>query len=305
MDEQENAPRPQVVVGADGSTGAAHAMRWAAGLAGSLDADVVVVHAIGLLEERHGPGVSTAERRAELEALAESWCRPFAASGCRHRLELADGHPVDVLLRAAERSGASLVVVGCRGVGDNPALALGSTSLKLLQAADRPVLVVPAPRRPVPPGAATLGTILVGVDRSRPALAALERATDLAAAFGASLTAVEVRESAPTFPLGPSAAVTSAGEEAAVERDQAFLEDRARAIRARGVAVDVMVRDGDPAAELLAAAGELGVDLVAVGTRGRGGPADLLLGSVARTVAGRSVRPTLVVPAPAGEPEPR
>jgi Universal stress protein family len=37
-----------------------------------------------------------------------------------------------------------------------------------------------------------------------------------------------------------------------------------------------------------------------VGTRGLGGPADLLLGSVARTVADRARRPTLVVPATAG-----
>jgi hypothetical protein len=47
-------------------------------------------------------------------------------------------------------------------------------------------------------------------------------------------------------------------------------------------------------------AGRMERERIVVGTRGRGGPGELLLGSVARTVADRARRPTLVVPVAAG-----
>ena len=301
MQQHETAARRQIVVGVDGSPGSQHALRWAGRLAQLLSADVVVVHAVGLLEERHEPGTSAAARRAELRKLVEhEWCAPLTTADCPHQVEVRDGSPVDVLLGVAATSGASLVVTGCRGVGDNTALALGSTSLKLLQAARLPVLVVPEPDRGARPvaGDGGLDVVMVGFDRSPAALVALWVATDLAALSGASLAVVEVLESVPTFPLGPSTTEASAGEESAADRAQSFLDEQAAAIGARGVEVRTFVRTGEPAGALLDLADELDATLVAVGTRGRGGVDELLLGSVARTVADRARRPTLVVPDP-------
>jgi nucleotide-binding universal stress UspA family protein len=214
---------------------------------------------------------------------------------------LRDGHPVDVLLGAADNEQAALIVVGSRGVGANPALALGSTSLQVLHAAGLPVLVVPDRREGAGPADGLAPRpILVGVDRSEPAFAALDLAADVAGLVGGSLSVVEVIDYVPPFPLGPTTAVTSEGEEQAPKRVMALVEAEAQDIRARGVGVQVVVRSGDPAPTLLQVADDVDADLVVVGTRGRGGPADLLLGSVARTVADRARRPTLVVPAAAG-----
>ena len=80
----------------------------------------------------------------------------------------------------------------------------------------------------------------------------------------------------------------------------ALLEAEVRGVRARGVGVQVVVRSGDPAATLLEVADDVDADLVVVGTRCHPRPDELLLGSVARTVADRARRPTLVVPATAG-----
>jgi nucleotide-binding universal stress UspA family protein len=66
------------------------------------------------------------------------------------------------------------------------------------------------------------------------------------------------------------------------------------------LAMQVVVRSGDPAGTLLDVAEDIDADLVVLGSRGRGGPEDLMLGSVARTVADRVCRPTLVIPAAAG-----
>jgi len=52
------------------------------------------------------------------------------------------GHPLSVLLHYAAKQGASLLVVGARGVGDMLEQALGSTSRGLLARADVPVAVV-------------------------------------------------------------------------------------------------------------------------------------------------------------------
>jgi nucleotide-binding universal stress UspA family protein len=290
-----------IVVAVDGSDTAQEALRWAVALAEALGAEVVAVHAVGLLEALHDPGMPEHAWRAGLRDVVETtWCAPLAKARCPHRVELRDGHPVDVVLGAVDDEHAVLLVVGSRGVGTNPAMALGSTSLRVLQAARVPVLVVPDARDGAPlGGSVALRRILVGLDRSEPSFAALELASDVADLLGGSLSVLEVIDYVPPFPLGTSTAVTGKGEEQALERAIGLLESEVRDIRTRGVSAQVIVRSGDPAPTLLAIADDVDADLVVVGTRGRGGPADLLLGSVARTVADRARRPTLVVPATA------
>jgi nucleotide-binding universal stress UspA family protein len=51
-----------------------------------------------------------------------------------------------------------------------------------------------------------------------------------------------------------------------------------------GLHADTSIRQGDPAAEILAAAGDWSADLIVIGTRGQTGLTRLLRGSVARKV---------------------
>jgi nucleotide-binding universal stress UspA family protein len=292
--------KDRIVVGVDGSPGAEAALVWAMRLGDALDADVVAVHAVGLVEAAHQlEERAKAWRAGGRDVTDHEWCARLVDADVAHRIEVIDGDAVDVLLNASEQEQAALVVLGARGVGDRPELALGSTSLRVLQVTRVPTLVIP--------GTASAGTapsqlrhVLVGIDRSPASLAALEVAAELAAVLGGSLSVVEAFEFDPPFPLGPSAADTSRGEEHALERTAAAVEELVREIRARGIAVQVVVRSGDPAATLLQIADDVDADLVVVGSRGGGDPADPLLGSVARSVVARGRRPTLVVPAAAG-----
>ena len=59
-----------------------------------------------------------------------------------------------------------------------------------------------------------------------------------------------------------------------------------------------LVRDGDPAATILAAAAELGCDMIVMGTHGRSGLERLLTGSVAETVMRQARCPVLVLRSP-------
>ena len=67
----------------------------------------------------------------------------LAAAGVKTETVVAEGRPVEVLLEAAEKHGAAMIVVGSHGAGAMSAAFLGSTVLKLLHHGKLPVLVVP------------------------------------------------------------------------------------------------------------------------------------------------------------------
>ena len=139
-----------IVVGVDGSANSLDAVRWTARLASALGADVVAVHALGLLDqlEPDGPQVPTQPHRDEIAAKVQGdWTAPLAEAGVSHRCLLHDGNPVDVMLHAIEEVGADLVVLGSRGIGGSPALLLGSTSSQVAQHASCPVTIVPSSER--------------------------------------------------------------------------------------------------------------------------------------------------------------
>ncbi len=137
----------RIVVGLDGSEHSRRAAAWAAGLATTVDAEVVGVHALGLLH--HTPAgalVPSDTHRDEIrDQLETSWCAPFRDAAVTYRTELREGNPVATLLDLADDLDADLLVVGSRGVGGFPGLLLGSTSTQVAQHAHRPVVIVPEP----------------------------------------------------------------------------------------------------------------------------------------------------------------
>jgi nucleotide-binding universal stress UspA family protein len=140
----------RILVGVDGSDNGKRALEWAMLLAGQADAEVIAVHAIGLLAHLGpGPAVPSHAHLQELRQTFETeWCAPLRHSPVRYRLQLVDGAPVQVLLSVAESEKIDVIVVGSRGVGGFPELNLGSTSHQLAQHAECPVLIVPADRQP-------------------------------------------------------------------------------------------------------------------------------------------------------------
>ena len=124
-----------VLIGVDGSRNSLRALEWAGHLASALDAEVLAVHAFGLLDQLEAEHVR--------KAFETEWCAPLDRLGVRNRRRLVDGTPSMTLLRVAEEESVDLVVVGSRGVGGVPELQLGSTSLQIVQHARVPVTVVP------------------------------------------------------------------------------------------------------------------------------------------------------------------
>ncbi len=132
-----------VLVGVDGSDTSARALHVAATLASRLNAELVVVHAVGLMSVIDGRHVPSEGRHDELAALlSDRWCQPLAGvEGLRWRAVLVHGPPTEVMLNQADDLAAALVVVGSRGIGSEK--LLGSTSHHLVHHCTRPVVVVP------------------------------------------------------------------------------------------------------------------------------------------------------------------
>jgi nucleotide-binding universal stress UspA family protein len=140
----------RIVVGVDGSENGRRALRWAMLFGVQFRAEVVAVHAIGLLAHLgDGPPVPSQQHLDELrEAFETDWCAPLRDSEIANRRILVDGAPVPVLLATAEREEADLIVLGSRGIGGFPELLLGSTSHQVAEHTNRPVLIVPPDRSP-------------------------------------------------------------------------------------------------------------------------------------------------------------
>ena len=134
--------------------------------------------------------------------------------------------------------------------------------------------------------------ILVPLDGSELAELALVPAALLARRFNAQLWLIFVLV---PVPLESGSSVRLA--RAAVDQAQEYLQDVQRRFEADGLAVRAIVRWGDPAGEILAAAQEGHADLIAMATHGRGGLGRWMIGSVADRVVRTATIPVLVVPA--------
>jgi nucleotide-binding universal stress UspA family protein len=138
-----------IVCGTDGSADAQHAVDYTARLAQQLGAEVVLVHAIGLLEhmpiDAAHPGVTTGDQAREL--LRSDWSQVLRDLGILHTCHAEEGPPLLALPRIAEQIRADLLIVAShgsgRGSGRSSALPLGSTAHGMIELAAIPVLVVP------------------------------------------------------------------------------------------------------------------------------------------------------------------
>jgi nucleotide-binding universal stress UspA family protein len=145
-------------------------------------------------------------------------------------------------------------------------------------------------------------SILVGVDRSEHARAAVSDAADIARADGAALTLMTVYSSQlswvmTTVPGGVSQETIEDVIDSARTEAQATL-DAACAIVPADIRVRALLVDGRPAEAILEEAESAGHDLIVVGSRGRGDATSILLGSVSHQVLHRSGIPVLVVHVP-------
>jgi nucleotide-binding universal stress UspA family protein len=135
-----------IVVGIDGSSPAERAMTFAADLAETLGAELVVAHATASPEPLYPPYVEPEVDLDTRRAFAEGWCAPLRARGVDHELVVVAGDPRQALPEVVAQRSADLLVVGSRGRGPLATVLLGSVATSLAQQGRSPVTIVPPER---------------------------------------------------------------------------------------------------------------------------------------------------------------
>ena len=142
------------------------------------------------------------------------------------------------------------------------------------------------------PAPARIRKLLLATDLTEASAAATDEALGLASSLGAAVLAVAVIDPGSlSLPGGRFRARVDQVRER-LERDAQGLVERGREL---GVEVSFLVWTGDPGDQIVAAAEAEEVDLVLVGSHGRGAVGRLFLGSVSEHVVRNAPCPVLVV----------
>jgi nucleotide-binding universal stress UspA family protein len=278
-----------LVVGVDGSAASNVAVAWAARDAAMRNVPLTLVHTLSTYVPTYpqiplpgGVAVWQEDNGRQVLEEATKLARDSAGRAVEIATELKSSPPIPTLVKLSED--ADMVVVGCRGRGAVGRVLLGSVSSGVLHGAVCPVVIVPADQPEIRDDA----PVLVGIDGSPASELATAIAFDEASRRGVDLRAVHAWSDVEVLDLEgldrPALEVES--EQILAERLAGWQE------RYPDVAVQRLVVYDRPARELVNQSKS--AQLVVLGSRGRGGIARMLLGSVSNAVVHSVHTPVIV-----------
>jgi nucleotide-binding universal stress UspA family protein len=246
-------PPTSVLAAVDFSEGSRAALSLAARLAVHCSARLHVLHAedplLGAAASHQGIDLERQTRDELHRFVAAAWPASIASP----QLDVAAGPAHDVVLDAAHRHHADVVVVGSRGMSGASRFVFGSTAENVLRAADVSVLVVPPgwTLDGTAPDLTGVGPLVAGLDLSPASARAAAAAAWLAATLHTWLEVVHVVGAAPVLERWRAHA-----DEALQHRMDVARNEVARIVKglAGTVPVETRVETGDVAERLAAVA---------------------------------------------------
>ena len=280
-----------VLVPLDGSELSERSIPYASALASALNTKLVLMIAAYISEiPAHGRWSD------EMLSRPEDICTEYLET-VRKRFGIAAdlvakiGYPHEMITEAAQETSASCIVASTHGRSGFSRWMYGSTVRSLLHTSRVPVLAI-GKNVPALAGAFQPRHVMVPLDGSELAEAALPYATELAGAFSAKSTLIRVAPfSVEAYPMMVPQMYWPDLDKELVASAQAYL---AKVASAAGKPVELHVLQGPRADALLTFAQENAVGLVVMATHGRAGVQRAILGSTAdRMLEGQA--PVLLV----------
>jgi nucleotide-binding universal stress UspA family protein len=257
----------------------AHALRYAAEIAGCRHSPVIALYAAWWDAPPYFTPARIARLEKEFQAAhrdAEHNLNAFVVSALGGMSGVTtcvvEALPADGILRTGQRNGASLIVMGTHGRSGWNRWTLGSVAERVLRESPVPVLTVRSPlRQPI-------RKILCPVSDTPESRRALEEASRYGACFGAMVTAFHVHE--------PEAAASIPNLCAWIPAEQ-----RARC------QLQELVRRGNAAEEIIRLAADEEFDLLVIGAARRRFFEGMVLGNTTLKAVRHAYCPVLTVSA--------
>lgn len=212
---------------------------------------------------------------------------------------IGEGFPADEIISTAKEIGADLTVVGSKGLTASRLFMLGSVSQKVIKYAPCSVLLAkPAPQ----PDEPRVARVILATDGSENAIEAARFLSSFHLADDAEIILLNVVQQLRGISRFSSAQPAMEQiRQSRLENAQRLLQDT-QSYLGTGAKATTVIREGDPAEQILQASSENNADLIVVGSKGLGGIKLFLLGSVSQRVCRYSDRSVLLVKMRHGSP---
>ena len=293
-----------MLVPLDGSRLAEAVLPVTAAFARALGAKVTLLHVV----EPAAPATVHGDVHLTQAAEAETYLRGvagwMAAQGV-HAEGLVDqgGDVAAVIASRAASLEADLIILCTHGRGEVRVLLFGRVAEQVLARGTIPVLLM-APTAVRREETFTVRRLLVSLDGSGMAEAALPAAVVLARGFSAEILLIMVVPTVATITddraaaarLMPTAGAALLDAEAA--QAATYLEGVKTRLAREGIAVSAVVKRGEPVRVLLDRLARPDTDLIVMATHGRSGVSAVWAGSVASRIVAQAARPVLLIRIP-------
>jgi nucleotide-binding universal stress UspA family protein len=295
----------KILVPLDGSDTAAAVIPFVLEISSQASAKLVLVTAVqqvGVWDATLTMQVMEREEELAQQYLAEQ-AEQLRAAGASVDTRITRGEAAEGVLSIADSEGADLVAISTHGRSGVSRWLFGSVASRILQSCTTPVLFL-HPKTGEDKGAPgpVIKKILVPLDGSDLAGSIVPEVEEFARSMGASLVFFNAVSPITTYPGFETAQATSIGQviQELQEQSKLVLSRAAEHAILSGVEATIVVTLDTPVDGVIHAAEDVGADLIAVATHGRGGFGRAVLGSVADGVVRRSTdRPVLVIRPPA------
>jgi nucleotide-binding universal stress UspA family protein len=274
----------RMLVPLDGSAQADRILPYASWLANRLHIPILLLSIVDLRV------ASSARGRGDVEQQLQQAVDRLHREGMQATMAITAGRPAEEILGVAASQGCDLIVLSTSTRQRIGRGALGLVTDKVFHASQIPLLLIPPvaaePSMSLPQ---PLTTIIVPLDGSAHAEAALPFAEDLAQRLSAEVILARA------VPFAGAIVDEKAPPTGEVEA-RAYLRSLTQRLQSEGLAVQSRTFDGPPVEYILDLASQTPQSLVVLTTHGRSALARWFVGSVAEGIVRATSVPVLVIP---------